>query len=181
MLKACTLEALSDQVLVAAISYAGLRPCELVQLEGRDIRMKQDLITCRSGMRVIPMHPTLKEVLLRYRREFPQPPYRPLLPGPNGFPVNTRTLHARFRRLMTRIGLPDVCPESLRRDTAARLRAMGAPPGLVRAFLGKDQGRACAPRRGQHNDLTSLRQRLFRVPGLPVEEPPQKEERNLLL
>jgi integrase len=181
VLNACTLEPLADQVLVASIAYAALRPCELIALEGRDIRMKHETITARVGLRIIPIHPTLMQLLIRYRAEFPLPPYRPLLPGPNGFPVNTRTLHARFRRLCTRIGMPELSPENLRRDTAGLLRMMGTPPGLIRAVLGRDKGRTCSPRRGPLNDLSSSRLRLRQLPGPTTEEAVARPEKRVQL
>lgn len=149
-----------ERVLVGLIGMAGMRPGEVAKLEGRDLRLKQGVVICRSGLRIIPVTARLQQILTAYRAELPLPPYRPLLPGPSGFPVNTRTLHARFHRICQRIGMPALQPEHLRRDVASRLRSLGTPPGLIRAFLGKDRGRTCAPRKGAFNDLASLKPRL---------------------
>ncbi|HYC78787.1 MAG TPA: hypothetical protein VEI02_14275, partial [Planctomycetota bacterium] len=98
------------------------------------------------------------------RREAPLLAFRPILPGANGFPVNTRTLHARFRRLAQRIGAPTLRPDDLRRELAAHLVEQQVPQGLIAAFLARDRGRPVAPRHGQMTDLTCLAERLGSFP-----------------
>lgn len=153
-----------DRILVMFPYLSGLRLAEIAQLEWRDLRRGKGLIICRRGMRLLPMHPRLVDLVNEQRLVGPLAPYAPVLPGPSGFPINSRTLHSRFRRLMAKLGHDRVKPEDLRRDAAMSLARMGAPDGLLKAFLGKDRGRVTAPRRGRMIDLECLRDRIGRLP-----------------
>ena len=153
-----------DRVLVMFPYLSGMRLAEIAQLEWRDIRRGKELLVCRRGHRLLPLHPTLATLMNERRLIGPLAPYAPILSGPSGFPINPRTLHSRFRRLMAKLGFADVKPEDLRRDAATALMRMGAPDGLLKAFLGKDRGRVTAPRRGRMIDLECLRDRILRLP-----------------
>jgi integrase len=150
----------ADRVLLGLIMVAGARLIEIPSMEGRDIRLRSNTIRIRHGLRILPIHPALRELFSEARSEVPLVPFRPLLPGMNGFPVNARTMHARFRRLARRLGFPALRPDEVRRDVAAHLVASGTPHGLVAAFLARDRGRPVAPRRGGYLDLTCLEPRL---------------------
>jgi integrase len=155
-----TAEDPADRVLLGLIIAAGARLVEIPSMEGRDIRMRSDTVRIRHGLRILPLHPALRELFEEVRNEVPLVPFRPLLPGGNGFPVNARTMHARFRRLARRLGFGTLRPDEVRRDVAAHLVATGTPHGLVTAFLARDRGRPVAPRRGGFLDLTCLEPRL---------------------
>ncbi|MAG56817.1 MAG: hypothetical protein CMJ83_11040, partial [Planctomycetes bacterium] len=157
-------ESHGDRLLLGLVALVGLRLCEIAALEGRDIRPRKRQIVSRFGFRIVPLHPWIESLFIEARRREPIAAYRPLLPGPNGFPVNARTLHSRFSRTMTRLGHPGLKPDTLRREASELLTRMGTPPGLVQAFLGKDRGRPIAPRRGRLVDLTCLRDRINRLP-----------------
>jgi hypothetical protein len=73
-------------------------------------------------------------------------------------------MHARFRRIVRRLGWPVLRPDEVRRDVAAHLMSTGTPQGLVAAFLARDRGRPVAPRRGRFLDLTCLESRLETLP-----------------
>jgi integrase len=152
-----------DRVLLGLLVATGARLIEIPAMEGRDVRLKSNTIRIRSGLRILPMHPALRELFDEVRNEVPLVPFRPLLPGANGFPVNARTMHARFRRLAKRLGFPALRPDEVRRDVAAHLMATGTPPGLVAAFLARDRGRPVAPRRSGFLDLTCLEPRLVQL------------------
>ena len=162
-LKGCRTLPLRDQLLVSLVAHAGLRPGEISELEGRDVKLRSGKLITRSGNRVLPIHSRLGDLLDQYTTHIPLVPYRPLLPGPNGFPVNTRTLHARFKRSADRLDLARMQPEVLRRHTASRLGELGTPYNLILVFLGRDRGKALAPRSGGLNDLTCIRDRLERA------------------
>jgi site-specific recombinase XerC len=153
-------EPAADRVLLGLIIAAGVRLTELPSMEGRDIRLRGGTVRIRRGMRILPMHPALRDLFEATRSEVPLVPFRPLLPGINGFPVNARTMHARFRRIVRRLGWPALRPDEVRRDVAAHLMSSGTPQGLVAAFLARDRGRPVAPRRGRFLDLTCLESRL---------------------
>jgi site-specific recombinase XerC len=153
-------EPAADRVLLGLLITAGVRLIEIPGMEGRDIRLKSNTIRIRNGLRILPLHPALRELFENVRNEVPLVPFRPLLPGINGFPVNARTMHARFRRLARRLGFPALRPDEVRRDVAAHLMALGTPQGLVAAFLARDRGRPVAPRRSGFLDLTCLEPRL---------------------
>lgn len=155
----------ADRVLFALVYFAGLRLTEIGNLEGRDIRFRQGHLVSRLGYRLVPLHPRLTQILDDARNVLPFAPFRPILPGLNGFALNARTLHARFQRLARRVGFPGVRPETLRREASSWLLQNGTPPGLVRAFLGRDRGRPIAPRRGRFVDLSCLGDRLRRLPA----------------
>jgi len=154
----------ADRVLLGLIITAGVRLSEIPAMEGRDIRLRSGTIRIRDGMRILPLHPALRAVFDLSRNEVPLVPFRPLLPGITGFPVNARTMHARFRRIARRLGWPALRPDEVRRDVAAHLMASGTPHGLVAAFLARDRGRPVAPRRGRFLDLTCLEPRLVTLP-----------------
>lgn len=157
-------EPAADRVLLGLIIAAGVRLTELPSMEGRDIRLRSGTVRIRRGMRILPMHPALRDLFEASRIEVPLVPFRPLLPGVNGFPVNSRTMHARFRRIVRRLGWPALRPDEVRRDVAAHLMSSGTPQGLVAAFLARDRGRPVAPRRGRFLDLTCLESRLETLP-----------------
>jgi integrase len=161
-------EPAADRVLLGLVVAAGVRLLELPSMEGRDIRLRSNTVRIRHGLRILPLHPALRDLFEEVRNEVPLVPFRPLLPGVNGFPVNARTMHARFRRLARRLGFPALRPDEVRRDVAAHLMASGTPHGLVAAFLARDRGRPVAPRRGGYVDLTCLEPRLvlLRLPRL---------------
>jgi site-specific recombinase XerC len=156
-------EAPSDRVLLGLIIATGARLMEIPTMEGRDVRVRSNTVRIRKGLRILPLHPALRELLEEVRNEVPLVPFRPLLPGVNGFPVNARTMHARFRRLARRLGFPALRPDEVRRDVAAHLIMAGTPHGLVAAFLARDRGRPVAPRRGGFLDLTCLEPRLLQL------------------
>ena len=151
-------------MLLGLIIATGARLIEIPAMERRDIRLKNNTVRIRSGLRILPLHPSLRDLFEQVRNEVPLVPFRPLLPGINGFPVNARTMHARFRRLARRLGYPTLRPDEVRRDVAAHLITMGTPHGLVAAFLARDRGRPVAPRRGGFLDLTCLEPRLIQLP-----------------
>lgn len=153
-----------DRLMVALVAAAGARLHELCALEGRDLRSRSGVVRFREGLRIVPMHPALRLVVDDARREMPLVAFRPVLPGHNGFAVNTRTMHARFRRAAIRLGAPDLRPDDLRRELAAHLTARETPQGLVAAFLARDRGRPLAPRRGGLADLTCLSERIASYP-----------------
>lgn len=157
-------EPAADRILLGLLIAAGARLTEIPSMEGRDIRLRSGTVQIRHGMRILPLHPALRDLFEASRQEVPLLPFRPLLPGINGFPVNARTMHARFRRLCRRLGWPNLRPDEVRRDVAAHLMASGTPHGLVAAFLARDRGRPVAPRRGRFLDLTCLEPRLDQLP-----------------
>jgi site-specific recombinase XerC len=159
-------EPAADRLLLGLIITAGARLSEIPAMEGRDVRLRSGTIRIRLGMRILPLHPALRELFDLARNEVPLVPFRPLLPGITGFPVNARTMHARFRRIARRLGWPALRPDEVRRDVAAHLMAAGTPHGLVAAFLARDRGRPVAPRRGRFLDLTCLQPRLETLPLL---------------
>jgi integrase len=152
-----------DLLLLRLLALAGLRPAEIARLEWRDVRLRREELCVRAGMRLVPLHPDLVQSLREVAGLELALPYRPVLSGWNGFPLNVRTVHARFHRIAGLRELPEARPEDLRREVAERLLRLGTPPGLVRAFLGKDRGRPIAPRRGKFVDLTCLAPRLQAV------------------
>jgi integrase len=154
----------SDQLLVGLVYLGCLRLAEVAHLEGRDVRLRKATLTTRLGYRILPLHPRLAEVVRGMRFHAPLATYRPVLPGIAGFPVNARTLHGRFQRLAAASGHVGLKPDALRREMSRFLIHDGAPPGLVKAFLGKERQEPLAPRRGRLLDLTCLRERLGRVP-----------------
>ena len=153
-----------DHLLIGLIYLAGLRLQEIAHLEGRDIRVRKELLTTRLGYRIVPVHPVLREIVRSMRHHVPLVAFRPVMPGINGFAVNARTLHGRFQRLVERAGLRGVKPDALRREVSMFLISDGTPRGLVKSFLGKDRGQPLAPRKGKLADLTCLRQRLEKLP-----------------
>ncbi len=154
-----------ERAMLGLIYLGGLRLTEVAALEGRDIRTRKRSLLTRTGYRIVPLHPRLHRILLDLRRLFPFVTYRPLIPGADGFPLNSRTLHGRFQRIVAAAGFPELKPDALRREAAAFLAREGTPAGLVHAFLGKDRGRPLAPRHGRLVDLTCLADRLSRLPA----------------
>jgi site-specific recombinase XerC len=153
-----------ERLLLGFVAAAGARLPELCALEGRDLRLRAGEVRLRAGLRLVPLHPALTELIVATKDELPSAPFRPLFGGRQGFVVNTRTMHARFRRAAIRIGAPDLRPDDLRRELAAHLVSVKTPPGLVAAFLGRDRGRPVAPRRGTLTDLSCLAERLASYP-----------------
>lgn len=153
-----------DRLLFGLTCLSGLRLVEISQIEGRDIRLRKGIITCRSGYRILPLHPALRALILEVRREHPLVAFRPILPGLNGYVLNGRTLHSRFHRAAAKLGFAGLRPDDLRREVSEFLMRLGTPPALVRAFLGKDRGRPVAPRHGRFLDLTCLADRVARIP-----------------
>lgn len=149
-----------DRILVGLLLFTGVRLSHAGGVEGRDIRLKAESITFRNACKILPLHPKLRDLFLELRHAFPLATYRPVIPSPRGFSLHERTLHARFRRLMRKIGMPKVRPEDLRREAAAHLLRQGTPDGLVSAFLGRDRGLPVAPRKGRFIDLRCLKPRL---------------------
>jgi integrase len=162
--KGASQEPAADRILLGLLIATGARLTEIPSMEGRDIRLRSGTVQIRRGMRILPLHPALRDLFEASREEVPLVPFRPLLPGINGFPVNARTMHARFRRLCRRLGWPHLRPDEVRRDVAAHLMVAGTPHGLVAAFLARDRGRPVAPRRGRFLDLTCLQPRLELLP-----------------
>lgn len=153
-----------DRVLINFLYLAGLRLVEIAEIEGRDLKRRKGVVTTRRGQRHVPLHPRLIDLVNELRTSGPLAPYAPLIPGPRGFPVNARTLHSRFHRLVQRTGFEGTKPEALRRDAAVALGRMHTPDGLIKAFLCKDKGRITAPRKGRMIDLECLRERIGRLP-----------------
>ena len=153
-----------DRVLIGLVYFAGLRLIEIAVLEGRDLKRRKGVVTTRRGQRHVPLHPRLVDLLNELKTSGVLAPYAPLIPGPQGFPVNPRTLHSRFHRLMQRIDCAGTKPEDLRRDAAMAFAHMNTPDGLIKAFLCKDRGRITAPRRGRMVDLECLRDRIGKLP-----------------
>ncbi len=169
--RAATTAPATERVLLGLLTAGGVRLGEIAALEGRDVRLRTETLVVRRGMRIVPLHPALADLFVNFENEVPLMPYRPLLAGLNGFAVNTRTMHARFRRMMVRLGHPSIRPDDLRRDVAAQLLQLGTAPGVVGAFLGRDRGRPVAPRRGKLVDLTSMSARLTAIPFPRIQAP----------
>ena len=153
-----------DRVLIGLVYLAGLRLVEIAALEGRDLKRRKGVVTTRYGQRHVPLHPRMIGLLNELKTSGSLAPYAPLIPGPQGFPVNARTLHSRFHRLMHRVDCVGTKPEDLRRDAAIALAHMNTPDGLIKAFLCKDKGRITAPRKGRMVDLECLRDRIGKLP-----------------
>lgn len=168
-----------DRLLLALVYGAGLRLVEISHLEGRDLRMRQGILQTRVGCRILPIHRYVRLAYEAVRSLDELPHFRPILQGHQGFALNTRTLHARFQRLMARLGWRDLRPDILRRQAAAELTELGTPRGLVRAFLGKDRGKPIAPRKGRFLDLTSLAERFARMPLVSVSEERSQGAKNV--
>ncbi|MSR75236.1 MAG: hypothetical protein EXS14_07190 [Planctomycetes bacterium] len=149
-----------ERMLVALTALAGLRLNEIRHLEGRDISVRQQVVRSRMGWRIIPMHPELLRLIEEHAASRPLHSYRALIMGPSGYRVHERTLHGRFHRMAVRCEVPTLTPDMLRRATAERLRVLGTPPTLVRAFIGLERSQPLAPRRGQFIDLSCMRERI---------------------
>lgn len=153
-------EPAQDRLLVALLLFTGVRLSQVTTVEGRDIRLKAGSVTFRSSWRILPLHPKLRDLVVELRTSMPIISYRPIIQSPRGFNLHERTLHARFKKLVERLGFPDARPEDLRREAASHLLQAGTPDGLVSAFLGRDRGMPIAPRKGKYIDLRCLKPRL---------------------
>jgi integrase len=162
-LRGTLLSSAQDRLVVSLIALAGLRPIEVAELEGRDIRLRRGAIVSRAGWRIVPIHPRVADDFRVLNAECPLSAYRAVLSGWKGFALNGRTVHARFQKIAQDLGQPDARPEDLRREVAQELLRQGTPGGLVRAFLSKDRGRPIAPRQGRFVDLTCLYGRLVSI------------------
>lgn len=153
-------EPVQDRLLIALLLFTGVRLSQVTTIEGRDIRLKAGSVTFRNAWRILPLHPHLRALVNEMKASMPIASYRPIIQSPRGFSLHERTLHARFRKLVEKLGFPQAKPEDLRRETASHLLKAGTPDGLVSAFLGRDRGLPVAPRKGKYIDLRCLKPRL---------------------
>lgn len=151
---------LNERLLVALTGLAGLRLSEIRHLEGRDILLRTQVLRSRQGWRIVPLHPELLRLLEAHTAQRPLHSFRALVMGPCGYSVHERTLHGRFRRIAQRCEVSTLTPDLLRRTSAEKLRGIGTPQTLVRAFIGQERTQPLAPRSGQFADLSCIRDKI---------------------
>lgn len=119
--------------------FLGLRPTEAMVRVVRDLDDGGRVLWIPSGKtqgarRRLQVPETLREVLLLHASG--KDPESPLL-GPPGEPLHTRdALRHRLKQLCDQLGLPRVCPHSLRGLNATLALDAGATPHHVAAALG---------------------------------------------
>jgi integrase len=140
--------------ILATLVLAGVRISELCGLEGRDvdlagrrIRIRREITKSDAGVRVIPLVPGLRDVLVAHRAERPY--------GPADFVFATRTgrpnhpdnvrarivapAHARADELLAAreaLSIERLTPHTLRRTFASILAECGVSPRRAMYLLG---------------------------------------------
>jgi integrase len=141
------------RVLLATLTFAGLRIGEALSLRWRDVDLARGTITVRAaktdaGVRTVNILPVLRDELDAYRARLAPPPHALVF----GTAIGTRqtTTNVRRRVLARAVeqankqlgqheveSLPErLTPHSLRRTFASLLFAIGEPPPYVMAQMG---------------------------------------------
>lgn len=99
--------------MLGLLAITGLRISEALNLESRDVNWTEGLLTIRSSKfgqsRLVPLHPTVKEVLAAYatRRNqvFPNRPEAVFFPSKTGAQLDAGQVRRVFYRLSRQIGI----------------------------------------------------------------------------
>ena len=123
-----------------ALLFTGMRTSELANLEWDDIDFRMRTIRIRpkefwkpKGMeeRIIPMHPVVFELLSEKPRSS-----RWVFTKKDGGKLNTHSLDIRFRRLLSRLGIPNASLHTWRHTFASYLMMMSGNIRAVQKLLG---------------------------------------------
>jgi site-specific recombinase XerD len=112
------LQPLTYNCLLGLLAVTGLRISEALHLESRDVNWAEGLLTIRSSKfgksRLVPLHPTVKEVLAAYatRRNqvFPDRPAAVVFPSKTGARLDAGQVRRVFYRLTRQIGIRGTQP-----------------------------------------------------------------------
>jgi integrase len=129
------------RVYILTARYTGGRRGNLAALRVKDVDWERDLITFpmtkNGACHRVPLLPELKRALLE--AGVPNDPDAPLLP-----PMTLDAVSRAFKRLVQRLGLPDLRFHDLRHDCASSLAMAGANQAVIMAVLGHRDPRMSA-------------------------------------
>lgn len=141
------------ETLFALLAFTGMRRDEVRLLDWENVDLKENIIHVGAEgakyakRRVVPIHPLLREVLLRSEpnplrgQDTPLDPLLPLGHGREGSVLWTRDRKGHyatgqsFEKLKSKFA-PDVGFHHFRKTTATSLRRNGVDPGVIDAILG---------------------------------------------
>jgi integrase len=140
------------RAIIAALALAGPRVSEACLFDGAHMDFARGAIRfprvkTDASERVVPMVPSLREVLVAHRAEFMYEPGQPVFAtrsGRRNTPDNIRNrilapANARANELLRERGLPEIAnlkPHTLRRMFASILAECGVPPRRAMYLLG---------------------------------------------
>lgn len=108
-----SLQPLTYHCLFGLLAVTGLRISEALNLESRDVNWADGVLTIRSSKfgksRLVPLHPTTKDVLGHYAAEriqrFPDRPTAAFFPSRTGARLDAGQVRRTFYRVSRRIGI----------------------------------------------------------------------------
>jgi site-specific recombinase XerC len=137
-----------DRLMVLLTLRAGLRPCEVAGLQIRTLLTASgellDYILVMPGtakrgrQRTIPMHPELREALLRFLDEYPQAERIALRFDPQGHIIyrSIAAVTQRYKTIYVRAGLQGYSAMSGRHSFATGLHRLSVPALDIQRLLG---------------------------------------------
>jgi integrase/recombinase XerD len=108
-----TLQPLTYHCLFGLLAVTGLRISEALNLESRDVNWTEGILTIRTSKfgksRLVPLHPTTKDVLAQYAAErvqrFPDRPAAAFFPSSTGARLDAGQVRRTFYRVSRQIGI----------------------------------------------------------------------------
>ena len=168
VLKHISLELLRDILIVAF--YTGLRLGELIKLTWQCVNLKDELLivgndsfeTKSRKQRLVPIHPSVKKILLKRLTKVINNGKNYVFCKSNGLPFTGDYISRRFKRACRKAGLEEgIHFHCLRHGAATRMIANGAPLPAVQKVLGHSSIQTTMIY--THPDLESLREAVAKL------------------
>ncbi|MBL1123419.1 MAG: hypothetical protein D8M26_11055 [Ignavibacteriae bacterium] len=143
ILKNITVEVVKDAIITAF--YSGCRLGEIVNLTWQDIKLKDDLLiignkdfeTKGRKQRVVPIHPKVREILIKRFPKIIKRERHYVLAKNNGYPFTGDYFSKRFKQACRQAGVEEeIHWHCLRHGAATRMIMNGAPLPAVQRILG---------------------------------------------
>ena len=149
-LEACVRQWLADDTPASTfaaawfvpMAHAGLRACEVLDLQRSDVDLRAKRLVVRAGKgqrdRVVYLTPLAVQAIERYLTLYPHPEQSVLLMRPSGRPLSYSYLYQHLRQMGESVGITSLYPHRLRHTFATRLINAGMPITSLQKLMGHD-------------------------------------------
>lgn len=129
-----------NRAVVFVMLHAGLRACEVVDLNPEDLHFEEKILHVRNGKggksRNVDMNKDLIAALRDWLQQRGQANTRKLFVSQRGGPLTEDGLTYLFDQIREKVGIPDLTPHVLRHTFAHDLTDRGTPLQMVAQLLG---------------------------------------------